>query len=83
MTLFTWHERMSVVEVVLPADSPVIGLPVRKLDLPENSLLAAVWRHGEALIPSGNTTLEVGDEVFAITLKGSEELLRMSLAGAD
>ena len=44
MTLFTWHERMSVVEVVLPADSPAIGLPLRKLDLPENSLLAAVWR---------------------------------------
>jgi trk system potassium uptake protein TrkA len=83
MTLFTWHERMSVVEVDLPSDSPVIGLPLRKLDLPESSLLAAIWREGEALIPDGNTTLLAGDEVFAITLKGNEEQLRTSLAGAD
>jgi trk system potassium uptake protein TrkA len=83
MTLFTWHERMSVVEVDLPADSPVIGLPLRKLDLPESSLLAAIWRGGEALIPDGNTTLQSGDEVFAITLKGHEEALRQSLAGQD
>jgi trk system potassium uptake protein TrkA len=83
MTLFTWHERMSVVEVDLPNDAPVIGMPLRKLDLPDNSLLAAIWRRGEALIPDGNTTLEAGDEVFAITLKGHEEELRQSLAGMD
>jgi trk system potassium uptake protein TrkA len=83
MTLFTWHERMSVVEVDLPGDAPVIGLPLRKLDLPDNSLLAAIWRDGEALIPDGNTTLQAGDEVFAITLKGREDELRQSLAGAD
>jgi trk system potassium uptake protein TrkA len=83
MTLFTWHERMSVVEVDLPTDAPVIGMPLRKLDLPDNSLLAAIWREGEALIPDGNTTLQAGDEVFAITLKGREDELRQSLAGAD
>jgi trk system potassium uptake protein TrkA len=83
MTLFTWHERMSVVEVDLPTDAPVIGQPLRKLDLPESSLLAAIWRNGEALIPDGNTTLLAGDEVFAITLKGHEEALRQTLAGHD
>jgi trk system potassium uptake protein TrkA len=83
MTLFTWHERMSVVEVDLPTDAPVIGQPLRKLDLPESSLLAAIWRNGEALIPDGNTTLQAGDEVFAITLKGHEESLRQTLAGQD
>jgi trk system potassium uptake protein TrkA len=81
MTLFTWHERMSVVEVDLPADARVIGMPLRKLDMPENSILAAVWRHGEALIPDGNTVLQPGDEVFAITLRGREEQLRETLIG--
>jgi trk system potassium uptake protein TrkA len=82
MTLFTWHERMSAVEVIMPANSPVIGLPLRKLDLPENSLLAAIWRAGQAVIPDGNAMLQAGDEVFAITLKGREESLRECLAGA-
>lgn len=82
MTLLTWHERMSVVEIDLPAHAPVVGLPLRKLDLPANSLIAAVWRHGEALIPDGNTILDAHDEIFAITIKGNEEQLRISLAGA-
>jgi trk system potassium uptake protein TrkA len=81
MTLFTWHERMSVVEVDLPIDAPVIGQPIRKLDLPESSILAAIWRSGNALIPDGNTVLQSGDEVFAITLKGREEQLRTTLVG--
>ncbi|MEB3195721.1 MAG: NAD-binding protein [Candidatus Sericytochromatia bacterium] len=83
MTLLTWHERMSVVEIDLPPDAPVVGLALRKLDLPPNSLIAAVWRQGEALIPDGNTVLLAGDEVFAITLKGSEETLRTMLVGED
>ncbi|HEY9720435.1 MAG TPA: NAD-binding protein, partial [Oscillatoriaceae cyanobacterium] len=83
MTLFTWHERMSVVEVDLPPNATVIGLPLRKLDLPEHSLLAAIWRGGEALIPDGNTVLQPGDEVFAITLKGREDQLRRTLVGGD
>lgn len=83
MTLFTWHERMSVVEVDLPPQAPVIGQPLRKLDLPDNSLLAAIWRGGEALIPDGNTVLQMGDEVFAITLKGREEQLRKTLVGGQ
>lgn len=83
MTIFTWHERMSVVEVDLPADAPVVGMALRKLDLPANSLLAAIWRNNEAMIPDGNCVLQAGDEVFAITLKGHEDELRKSLVGAD
>ena len=82
-TIFTWHERMSVVEVDLPEDAPVVGLALRKLDLPANSLLAAIWRNNEAMIPDGNCVLQAGDEVFAITLKGYEDELRRSLVGAD
>lgn len=80
-SLFTWHGRMSVVEVDLPANAPVVGLPLRKLDLPEQSLLAVIWRNNEAMIPTGNTILEAGDEVFAITVRGNEEVLRQALAG--
>ncbi len=81
MTLFTWHERMSMVELDLPADAPVVGMPIRKLDFPANSLLAAIWRGGEPIIPDGNTVLQAGDELFALTLKGNEELLKRMLIG--
>ncbi len=80
-TLFTWHKRMSMVELELQPSSPVVGMPIRKLDFPSNSLLAAIWRGGEPIIPDGNTILQPGDELFAITLKGNEEQLKSTLIG--
>jgi trk system potassium uptake protein TrkA len=80
-TLFTWHKRMSMVELDLPADASVVGMPIRKLDFPANSILAAIWREGEPIIPDGNTVLQPGDELFALTLKGNEELLKRTLIG--
>lgn len=81
MTLFTWHGRMSMVEVDLKPNSPVVGMPIRKLDFPPGSLLAAIWRNNEPVIPDGNTTLQEGDEILAITLRGSEEGMRRVLLG--
>jgi trk system potassium uptake protein TrkA len=80
-TLFTWHQRMSMLELDLPEGAPVAGLPIRKLDFPPNSILAAIWRGGEPIIPDGNTVLQPGDELFAITVKGNEELLKRMLVG--
>jgi Trk K+ transport system NAD-binding subunit len=59
----------------------VVGLALRKLDLPPNSLIAALWRAGEAMVPDGNTVLAAGDQVFAVTLKDHESQLRAMLAG--
>lgn len=81
MTLFTWHGRMAMVEVSLAAAAPVVGMPLRKLDLPESSILAAVWRDGSPIIPTGETVLCAGDEIFAVTLQGKEDLLRTALLG--
>lgn len=81
MTLFTWHGRMAMVEVTISASSPVVGMPIRKLDFPEGSLLAAIWRDGSPIIPTGETILRDGDDVFAITLQGREDQLRSTLVG--
>jgi trk system potassium uptake protein TrkA len=52
--------------VILDADSPVVGLPVRDTNLPEQSLIVGIVRGGEALVPRGDTVLEVRDHVFLI-----------------
>lgn len=80
-TLFTWHGRMAMVELVIPPTSPVVGIPLRKLDLPEGAILSAIWRDNQALIPTGETTIQSGDEVFAMTLQGREDQLRQTLVG--
>ena len=59
-------DRIEVAEVILHANSPAVGLRVRDLKLPEQSLIIGIVRRGEALVPKGDTVLEARDHVFLI-----------------
>ncbi len=58
-----------VLELLVTPKSKVAGKPLRKIGMPSNSLIAAIVREGNTLIPHGDTTVEVGDSavVFART----------------
>ncbi len=58
--------RYSLVEERLTAGAPAVGLTVGELPLPPRSVIAAILRHGEMVIPRGGVMLQVDDEVLAI-----------------
>ena len=65
----------SLVEEKIPAGAKAIGIAIKDLALPEQCVIAAIIRRGEIMLPRGITTLEVGDEVLAITDRyGAEQL---------
>lgn len=73
---------VNFVEMVLPPDSPAIGKPLRELGIPDDCILPIILRHGDkAIIPYGDTTLEAGDEVIAVTTDASERVLQRILTG--
>ena len=70
--------QYSLVEEKIPARAKVLGIPIKDMALPEHCVIAAIIRHGEIMVPSGRTTLEVGDEVLAVTDRpGAEQLDRL------
>lgn len=67
--------RYSLVEEKIPPGAPAVGVTVKDLPLPPNSVIAAVLRRSEILIPRGALEFQVDDEVLAICdAKGAEEL---------
>ena len=58
--------RYSLVEEKIPKGASAVGMTIKDLQVPANSVIAAVIRHGQILIPRGDTRFEVGDEVLAI-----------------
>ena len=60
-------ESIEVAEVVLNEGSPAVGRPLREVELPEGSLMVGVVRRGEALVPRGDTVLELRDHVLLIS----------------
>ena len=61
------EDRIEVAEVILAEDSPAAGQELKDVRLPEQSLIVGVVRRGEALVPRGDTVLEVRDHVLLIS----------------
>ncbi len=51
------------------------GIPLKNLKLKSNHLVACIVRNRRTIIPGGNDTLEVGDNVIVISMEqGLEDL---------
>ncbi len=57
-----------VIEVLLHKGSPILHKPLRELSVPKGSIIGAIVRGEEAIVPSGDDHLEAGDHVVVFTL---------------
>lgn len=70
--------EMALTEIKLTPDSRASGKLVNELGLPPGVVLAVVLRDGEVIVPGGDTRLEAGDELLAVTSVEKEaELLEV------
>lgn len=70
------HADISVVEVSVTENSPVVNRAVEEIDLPMSCAIAAIVRGQDVIVPGGQTVLEAGDELIAITHVSEEDELR-------
>jgi trk system potassium uptake protein TrkA len=79
MTLLKLRKgNYALVEEKIPPGAMAIGVAIKDLNLPEQCVLAAIFRDGDVVVPHGNTVFEVGDEVLAITdREGAEEFQKV------
>jgi len=70
----------------LPETSKLVGRPLRdikELHPEEKSLIVAIYRDGETIIPNGSTVIERGDLLFAITVPAESQRLLDTLGAAE
>ena len=73
--------KLAIVRVDLPQDSPVINRQIQDIQMPPDSVFVSIVRGEEVIVPKGNTVLEPGDDVIALTLIGNEPQLLNILVG--
>ncbi|MDA8146228.1 MAG: TrkA family potassium uptake protein [Thermaerobacter sp.] len=67
-TLLTFQSgEMTILEVVLPRSSPVAEHQVKDVAFPEGCLLVSVLRRDKVIVPRGDTVLQGGDRLIALT----------------
>lgn len=63
--------------------SPLVGTPLRDLDLPPNLRIGAIYRNGQFVRPDGQTKIKAKDRVVIFAAAGAvrhvEQLFRVSL----
>jgi len=68
---------MEVREMVVSPNSPFVGIPLKDLTLPKDTLIGAVVdQANQVVIPHGNTVLAVGNRVIVVTMPESAQRLR-------
>ena len=58
---------MEIVELHLPANSPLIGKRVSDLNLPPGSTLSLIIRDEQTVIPTSETVMQSGDKLIGFT----------------
>ena len=67
---------VEALEFSVPADAPLLNVPLRELKLKSGILLAGIVRRdGSILIPSGDDALKAGDDVIVVTTDHSLQTL--------
>jgi trk system potassium uptake protein TrkA len=67
--------------VDIERDSPVVGLEIRGVRFPQETIVAAIVRDDNLVMPRGETRFAPGDRVIALTRRAYETALRDALAG--
>lgn len=65
--------KINITEVELDRDSPAVGKTLFELKLSGETLVVAIVRGDDVIIPRGNNQLHVGDHLLVMTKPGQEE----------
>ncbi len=74
--------NMEVMEMVTSDRSKIINTPLKKMKLPENTLVGAIITDkNKAIIPTGDTIITPGDKVIMVSMPESVPKLRTIIEG--
>lgn len=74
---------LEIIEVRVPAESPVVGRTLGEVNLPRSCNLALVIRDKNFVTPTAETRLQQDDDVFALVTREGEEALRSAFGASD
>jgi trk system potassium uptake protein TrkA len=60
-----------LIEAEALATSPLVGVPLKDVDLPDGVLIGALVRQGQVIVPRGNTIIQPKDRVVLFSTKSA------------
>jgi trk system potassium uptake protein TrkA len=60
-------EKVSILRIEMTDKSPILGEAIKDIPLPDESVIGAIVREDEVVIPRGNTVIETGDVLLVLS----------------
>jgi len=80
VTLMTLRRAgLEIMEIRIPADSPVVGKTLSAINLPRSGNIALIIRGEEYIVPNADTKILANDEVYTLVSREGEAALRSAL----
>ncbi len=73
--------KISIVEMKIESGSPVANKQIRDLSLPKDSLIISILKGEEVIFPRGESRIEEGTSIIALTSVGGEKTLKKLFLG--
>ena len=73
---------LKFVEVSVPRPSPAQGRKLADLKLPEECNIVLIVRGSEEILPTGDTTIQAEDQIFALVKGAGEAALHATILGS-
>ncbi len=71
-------DRVDVTDVVVNAESPIIGKKMKEISFPQDSVIASIRRGPKVIIPRGDTVIRAGDILVIVAQgKAREEAIKL------
>jgi len=61
-------EKAEAIELEVKSPAPYLNVPLQKVNFPNDTLIGAIVREGEVLIPNGQDAIKLGDRLIIIAL---------------
>ena len=59
--------QVEALEFKITADFKNIGIPLKELDINNDTLIASIIRDNHVIFPDGNDSIEIGDSVIIVS----------------
>lgn len=77
------EEKLVFLKFEIPYDSPVKEKALKDIKLPPESIIAAIVREKDVIIPRGDTVIKPGDRVFVLCLPSVQTKVSEILLGVE
>jgi trk system potassium uptake protein len=75
--------KILLTEFKLSPSCPILGIPLKELNRPDQSLLVSITRDDKVIVPNGDSVLQDGDRILVLSVPDNHSTVVRMITGSE